>query len=140
MKLICSTSRNRLLIFLFIYFVISNLPINLCLSRYQADPISDGEASDYGKSLNILRVHPQDAILYQTERYHSTHFSYDLPLREDGDYALVLKFCEVWFNAPNQKVGGAITALCMNMQRRANNKLFRSQHCCNLRFSNLIGI
>lgn len=63
-----------------------------------------GEASDYGRSLQISRVAPVDQILYQTERFHHVDFDYEIPVREDGDYVLVLKFCEVWFNAPRQKV------------------------------------
>ncbi|XP_067683414.1 malectin-B-like [Haliotis asinina] len=72
--------------------------------RYQADPLKIGQASDYGKSLLIQRVVPQDQILYQTERYHMSTFGYDVPLSKDGDYIIVLKFSEVWFTAPNRKV------------------------------------
>ncbi|XP_067933534.1 malectin-like [Watersipora subatra] len=72
--------------------------------RYNRDPLTIGEASDYGTTMQIGRVAPPDQILYQTERYHFSDFNYNIPLREDGDYVLVLKFCEVWFNAPNQKV------------------------------------
>ncbi|XP_047501782.1 malectin-like [Penaeus chinensis] len=43
-------------------------------------------------------------ILYQTERYHHSTFGYEIPLKGDGDYVLVLKFSEVYFNAPDQKV------------------------------------
>lgn len=39
--------------------------------EYIADPLRSGVASDYGSRLNILRVDPHDAILYQTERYWS---------------------------------------------------------------------
>ena len=73
--------------------------------RYQSDPLKTGYASDFGKSLSISRVVPQDQILYQTERYHMSTFGYDIPLTRDGDYVLVLKFSEVWFTAPNKKVG-----------------------------------
>ncbi|XP_013398557.1 malectin-B [Lingula anatina] len=72
--------------------------------KYQKDMSKVGTPSDYGKSLLIQRVVPQDMILYQTERYHFSSFSYDIPLSGDGDYVLVLKFSEVWFAAPNQKV------------------------------------
>ena len=37
-------------------------------------------------------------------RYDSQSFSYEVPITKDGDYALVLKFSEVWFTQPNQKV------------------------------------
>nr|CAG4637856.1 EOG090X081J [Chydorus sphaericus] len=75
--------------------------------RYQKDPLEGkiGIASDFGKQyLNIGRVPEADAILYQTERYHSSNFGYDIPLNEDGDYVLVLKFCEVYFSSPSMKV------------------------------------
>ena len=72
---------------------------------YQRDPLRTGVASDYGRSLMIQRVLPQDQIVYQTERYHTSSFAYDVPVTRDGDYILVLKFCEVWFTQPNQKVG-----------------------------------
>ncbi|KAK9886004.1 hypothetical protein WA026_014790 [Henosepilachna vigintioctopunctata] len=74
--------------------------------RYERDPLHDkiGIASDYGKRLLIGRVPPEDHILYQTERYHTSTFGYDIPITSDGDYVLVLKFSEVYFNAPNQKV------------------------------------
>ncbi len=52
----------------------------------------------------IQRVVPQDAILYQTERYDTKTFGYDFPIKGDGDYVLVAKFSEVYFTAPNQKV------------------------------------
>lgn len=72
--------------------------------RYQADYLKTGIASDYGKNLMIQRIVPQDQILYQTERYHTSTFGYEIPIKEDGDYVLVLKFCEVWFTSSNQKV------------------------------------
>ncbi|CAG9840165.1 unnamed protein product [Diabrotica balteata] len=74
--------------------------------RYERDPLHGriGIASDYGKRLLIGRVPPTDYILYQTERYHTNTFGYDIPVISDGDYVLVLKFCEVYFNAPDQKV------------------------------------
>ncbi|XP_076453284.1 malectin-B-like [Babylonia areolata] len=73
--------------------------------RYDSDPLRDvGFASDYGKNLIIQRVVPQDQILYQTERYHLSTFTYDMPVWKDGDYVLVMKFSEVWFMASNQKV------------------------------------
>ncbi|VDN54851.1 unnamed protein product [Dracunculus medinensis] len=64
-----------------------------------------GTTSDYGLQLNILRTDPFDAVLYQTERYHTDSFTYELPLpKEDGEYTLVLKFCEVYFRAAGKKV------------------------------------
>lgn len=72
--------------------------------HYQADPLDAGFRSDFGKNLIIQRVDPQDQILYQTERYNVHTFGYDVPIQGDGDYVIVLKFSEVWFSAPNQKV------------------------------------
>lgn len=74
--------------------------------HFERDPLHGkvGIASDYGKRLLIGRAHPNDQILYQTERYHTNTFGYDIPLNSDGEYVLVLKFCEVYFNAPDQKV------------------------------------
>lgn len=74
--------------------------------RYEKDPLFNkvGTASDYGKQLLIGRIPPNDQILYQTERYHHSTFGYDIPINEDGDFVMILKFCEVYFNAPNMKV------------------------------------
>ncbi|KAH8269390.1 hypothetical protein KR018_011114 [Drosophila ironensis] len=74
--------------------------------QYEADPLKGiGIASDYGKHLLMIgRAHEQDELLYRTERYHTTTFGYDLPCSGDGDYALIMKFCEVYFDAPQRKV------------------------------------
>lgn len=74
--------------------------------RYAKDPLMSkvGTASDYGKQFIIGRVNAIDQILYQTERYHHSTFGYDIPISEDGDYVMILKFCEVYFNSPNMKV------------------------------------
>lgn len=74
--------------------------------RYMRDPLMGkvGTASDYGKQLIIGRVNNVDQILYQTERYHHSTFGYDIPINKDGDYVMVLRFCEVYFNSPNMKV------------------------------------
>ena len=74
--------------------------------RFQRDPLTVGTASDYGKNLLIQRINAQDQILYQSERYDTRTFGYDVPVKQDGNYVLVLKFSEVWFTAPNQKVCG----------------------------------
>jgi len=72
---------------------------------YERDSLKVGIASDYGKHLLAVgRVHPNDQILYQTERYHHSTFGYDISVTKDGPYVMVLKFCEVYFNAPNMKV------------------------------------
>ncbi|KRZ59682.1 Malectin [Trichinella nativa] len=74
--------------------------------HYREDPLEGviGISSDYGKRFIIERVSPSDQILYQTERYHTKSFEYEITIPEEGDYVLVLKFSEVYFNAPGQKV------------------------------------
>lgn len=72
--------------------------------HYQADQLGVGVPSDFGKILTIGRVAPPDQILYQTERYHLSNFGYTIPIKENGDYVLILKFCEVYFQAPRLKV------------------------------------
>ena len=71
--------------------------------HYQKDWLKVGSASAHGQNIAIRRIPAQDQILYQTERYHADNFAYDVPVRDDGDYVLVLKFSEVWFTQPNQK-------------------------------------
>jgi hypothetical protein len=72
--------------------------------RYRKDYLKAGIASDYGRNSIINRVSKEDMILYQTERYDLQRFSYEIDLVDDGDYALWMKFAEVWFNGPNMKV------------------------------------
>ena len=72
--------------------------------HFSKDSNKVGTASDYGKQLLIGRVPQKDQILYQTERYHTSTFGYDIPIATDGRYLLVLKFSEVYFNTPNSKV------------------------------------
>lgn len=45
----------------------------------------------------------KDPALYQTERYDLQDFSYFIPLAEPGDYVLILKFSEIYFNSEGQK-------------------------------------
>ncbi|XP_064461226.1 malectin-B-like [Ornithodoros turicata] len=74
--------------------------------KYKRDPLFGkiGTASDYGKLLVIGRSPRSDQILYQTERYHTGSFGYDIPVNKDGDYVLVLKFSEVYFESQGRKV------------------------------------
>ena len=71
---------------------------------YRADNNPVGVASMFGQSLTISRVHPDDMILYQTERYHTSSFSYSIPIEEEGNYVLVTKYSEVYFQHPGGKV------------------------------------
>jgi len=73
--------------------------------QYQEDTLApDGVSSDYGKRYDIRRAYRRDQILYQTERYASSSFEYNIPITEDGNYIITLKFCEVYFRKPGQKV------------------------------------
>ncbi|XP_003391082.1 PREDICTED: malectin-A-like [Amphimedon queenslandica] len=72
--------------------------------RYRRDESDAGVASDFGKGLTIARVPPEDQILYQTERYHYRDFSYDVSIKTEGEHFVVLKFAEVYFQRPNEKV------------------------------------
>ncbi|KAL4660378.1 malectin isoform X2 [Arapaima gigas] len=74
--------------------------------HYKKDPLEGkvGKASDYGMRLPILRSNPEDQILYQTERYNEDTFGYEVPIREEGDYILVMKYAEVYFAQSQQKV------------------------------------
>ena len=67
-----------------------------------------GVESDLGERYSDLWPDMSDIELYQTERYTNGEFlTYELPLKlgaEDGHYVLVLKFSEVYFDAPNRKV------------------------------------
>ena len=76
--------------------------------HFSKDSNKVGTASDYGKQLLIGRVPQKDQILYQTERYHTSTFGYDIPIATDGRYLLVLKFSEVYFNTPNSKVNKTV--------------------------------
>ncbi|XP_055354917.1 malectin-B-like [Paramacrobiotus metropolitanus] len=75
---------------------------------YMSDPGRDGQASDYGLHWQtISNAHPDDFILYQTERYAEQTFGYDIPIpktHKQTNFVLVLKFAEVYFNQPQMKV------------------------------------
>ena len=72
--------------------------------HYQADKLSIGTSSDFGKSLHVERAAPSDQILYQTERYHVADFGYNVPIKDEGDFVLVLKFSEVYLRGSKLKV------------------------------------
>ena len=101
-----------------VYAVNSGGPAHTDLNgvHFQADKLTVGITSDFGKSLSIGRVAPADQILYQTERYHFSNFGYSIPIKGNGDYVLILKFCEVYFQGPRLKV----------------RRLFYVRSCCNL--------
>ncbi len=90
--------------------------------RYKADTSKVGITSEFGKSLVISRTRPEDTLLYQTERYHTSSFSYDVPISSDGDYVLILKFAEVYFTYPGGKVRAAALYRSKSLlARRATN-------------------
>ena len=61
-----------------------------------------GEASDFG--INSEFKNTKDKEIYQTERWSSENLIYNLPLKKDGKYVLVLKFSEVYFNNKGEKM------------------------------------
>ena len=61
-----------------------------------------GEASDFG--INSEFKNTKDKEIYQTERWSSENLMYNLPLKKDGKYVLVLKFSEVYFNNKGEKM------------------------------------
>ena len=72
--------------------------------RYEADTgYSSGVSSDYGFNFASIR-NTKDSELYQTERYDTKTFSYEVPVPGDGVYTLVLKFSEVYFGSEGEKV------------------------------------
>ena len=51
-----------------------------------------GQSSDFGANFEIKLSNDPD--LYQTERWGSEDFSYDIPIVQNGKYVLILKFSE----------------------------------------------
>ncbi len=45
-----------------------------------------------------------EADLYHTERWSSEDLVYELPITLAGKYVLILKFSEVYFNSPTEKI------------------------------------
>lgn len=86
------------------YFVINYYGITATWFFHDFLLCCDPAASDYGMRLPILRSSPEDQILYQTERYNEDTFGYEIPIREEGDYILVMKYAEVYFAQSQQKV------------------------------------
>ena len=61
-----------------------------------------GEPSDFGTNSEIKNT--KDKEIYQTERWSTEDLVYNIPLKKEGKYVLVLKFSEVYFNNKNEKV------------------------------------
>ena len=70
---------------------------------YQKDKyFIGGEASDFGINSEIKNT--KDKEIYQTERWSTEDLIYDIPLKKEGKYVLVLKFSEVYFNSKGEKM------------------------------------
>jgi len=53
----------------------------------------------------VKGVEPSEWPLYQTERYGTSNFFYDIPTpSQEGRYTIVLKFAEVAWREPNKKI------------------------------------
>ena len=70
---------------------------------YQKDNyFNGGEPSDFGTNSEIKNTKEKE--IYQTERWSTKDLVYNIPLKKEGKYVLVLKFSEVYFNNKNEKV------------------------------------
>ena len=70
---------------------------------YQQDKyFVGGEASDFGTNSEIKNTKEKE--IYQTERWSTEDLVYNLPLKKDGKYVLVLKFSEVYFSNKGEKI------------------------------------
>ncbi|CAB3403039.1 unnamed protein product [Caenorhabditis bovis] len=113
----------HLLILLSLSVVLGNRHLNLDFSRqvvyavncggptvkaahnivYEEDRLKIGTTSAAGIIYDFPNAHIDDVPLYQTERFHEETFGYEFEL-PNGDYVLILKFSEVYFQAPYQKL------------------------------------
>lgn len=67
------------------------------------DYYNGGTESDYGLQYDIQLT--KDVELYQTERWSDKDLVYSLPFDvTSGKYVIILKFSEVYFAQPNEKV------------------------------------
>ena len=71
--------------------------------KYISDNYYDeGSSSDFGINYEIGET--KDQILYQTERWSSSDLTYSIPVNKEGDFVLILKFSEVFFQSVGEKV------------------------------------
>eukprot|EP00386_Alphamonas_edax_P013518 GDKI01041738.1.p1 GENE.GDKI01041738.1~~GDKI01041738.1.p1 ORF type:complete len:330 (+),score=93.60 GDKI01041738.1:43-990(+) len=75
----------------------------LKITYLQDKGYSSGIASDEGKKFSPMPRVADDTV-YQSERYDLKSFSYEIPVRGQGAHTIVLKFSEVYFQAPGEKV------------------------------------
>ena len=70
---------------------------------YQKDKyFVGGEASDFGTNSEIKNTKEKE--IYQTERWSTEDLVYNIPLKKEGKYVLILKFSEVYFNSKGEKI------------------------------------
>ena len=70
---------------------------------YQKDKyFVGGEASDFGMNSEIKNTKEKE--IYQTERWSTEDLIYNIPLKKEGKFVLVLKFSEVYFNNKGEKI------------------------------------
>ncbi|VDP58240.1 unnamed protein product, partial [Heligmosomoides polygyrus] len=62
-----------------------------------------GISSDYGSRYAFPNAPLEDQKLYETERYHNGDLTYVFDIAQDGDYVVVLKFSEVYFQSAGEK-------------------------------------
>lgn len=77
---------------------------NIYLHSYfiQDDNFNGGVAADEGGNQRWLLP---NSDIYHTERYGpGESFKYLIPVQKDGTYALILKFSEIFFQQPGEKV------------------------------------
>ncbi|PAV59093.1 hypothetical protein WR25_10789 isoform A [Diploscapter pachys] len=70
---------------------------------YEADPHNQGTASDHGKRYAFMNAPNTDRVIYESERWSPDDLTYTFKLKP-GKYALILKFSEVYFEMPGQKI------------------------------------
>ena len=61
-----------------------------------------GEASDFGMNSDIKNT--KDKEIYQTERWSTEDLIYNIPIKKEGKFVLILKFSEVYFSNKGEKV------------------------------------
>ncbi|ULU02233.1 hypothetical protein L3Y34_002058 [Caenorhabditis briggsae] len=70
---------------------------------YAADYHDEGQASDVGVQYSFNNAENDDVEIYQTERWSKESFDYEVPVG-DGEYVIILKFSEVYFQRVQEKV------------------------------------
>ncbi|KIH61076.1 hypothetical protein ANCDUO_08657 [Ancylostoma duodenale] len=71
---------------------------------YREDQNPQGTASDYGTRWAFPNAPVEDRKLYETERYYEGDLIYSFDIPKDGNYVIIMKFSEVYFNNPGEKV------------------------------------